>query len=315
MKLLGRSKRTGAVFGLGLAVATLIQFGVSGPVLAADAGLSTPPAQTTTPAPSDTSTPAPTSTPTSPPTAAPTQAPIATDIPGATATASQAVSKIAPQIVGGEEATIADAPWQVALIRATASDEYQGQFCGGSLIAAQWVLTAAHCVVNENNVVSTPTSIRILAGQDTLSQETNARAVSVSEIKVHPLYSADADHDDIALIKLTSALTLEPGQIQTIALPWTPPSAGKQELITGWGTVEFDTNNYPTVLRKATVSVFNDQVCADSYASFDPEKMFCAGSELLDRDTCQGDSGGPSAEFWNSASTWVLAGVTSFGAG
>ena len=49
-------------------------------------------------------------------------------------------------IIGGSEAEPGAWPWQVALIQRTQPNAYFGQFCGGSLIAPDWVLTAAHCV-------------------------------------------------------------------------------------------------------------------------------------------------------------------------
>ncbi|RWR99978.1 peptidase S1 and S6 chymotrypsin/Hap-like protein, partial [Dinothrombium tinctorium] len=44
------------------------------------------------------------------------------------------------RIVGGNRARIGDYPWQVFILR-------NGQLhCGGSIIASNWVLTAAHCL-------------------------------------------------------------------------------------------------------------------------------------------------------------------------
>ena len=230
----------------------------------------------------------------------------------ASAVASPTPSDVSANIVGGQEATIADAPWQVALITATAATEYDGQFCGGSLIATQWVVTAAHCVF-ENGKVSAASSIKILAGQATLLQNANNRAVPISNIYVHPLYSSSADTDDIALIKLTTPLTLVAGSVQKIDLPSAAAPIGVSDLITGWGAIAEGSTDYPTVLRKTTVNVLADAACSSSYSpGYDANKMLCAGSPALDRDTCQGDSGGPLARLVN---TWVLEGITSFGNG
>ena len=54
------------------------------------------------------------------------------------------------KIVGGTNANAADAPWQVALTSRAGSDIYQAQFCGGTLINSDWVLTAAHCTARYN---------------------------------------------------------------------------------------------------------------------------------------------------------------------
>lgn len=48
------------------------------------------------------------------------------------------------RIVGGSETVKNSIPWQ-AMLRTDG-----GQFCGGSLIHPQWVLTAAHCVMSES---------------------------------------------------------------------------------------------------------------------------------------------------------------------
>jgi secreted trypsin-like serine protease len=241
------------------------------------------------------------SSPTPTPTVTPTVSPAITD------------TLVTPNIVGGTQATIADAPWQVGLISANSTDEWNGQFCGGSIIAAQWVATAAHCVVS-GSTVSSPASIRILAGQATLSTTTNNRAVAVSNIYVHPQYASSADHDDIALIKLTSPLTLVPGSVQKIDIPSASPTVGSTDLITGWGDQASGASNYPTVMRKAQLQVFADSICATAYgAGFSNAKMVCAANSSYTIDTCQGDSGGPMAR--NTGSAWVLDGITSFGQG
>ena len=46
------------------------------------------------------------------------------------------------RIVGGTNATMAEFPHQVLIY-------VDGSMCGGSLISSQYVLTAAHCVVDD----------------------------------------------------------------------------------------------------------------------------------------------------------------------
>lgn len=315
-----------AVLGIALVVSTAIQFGVSSPVFADSTPTPAPSATPiTSPAPGDASSATPRATATPNATAPETSLPVSP----LSATSRSAVT---PQIVGGVTATIADAPWQVALVSSDRTvPEFDGQFCGGSIIATQWILTAAHCVFDEQEdgsfVQTDPTSINVLAGQATLvtkadtlpptSKAPNSRSVTVAEIKVHPLYDPTAEHDDVALLKLTSALTLVTGQKQKINLP-TQRNYEGASLITGWGSTASGENAYPTVLRKADVTVLPDSACTDSYPdSFDGSKMLCAGTEAFDRDTCQGDSGGPLAANKGATGTvpWYLVGITSYGIG
>ena len=60
--------------------------------------------------------------------------------------ARETVDLFQPDIVGGREATPGEWPHQVAVLDAATADNLEAQYCGGTLIDPEWVLTAAHCV-------------------------------------------------------------------------------------------------------------------------------------------------------------------------
>jgi secreted trypsin-like serine protease len=256
---------------------------------------------------------------------------LATLLIGSLLTAGFAPSSLAspgpsPRIIGGSGASISDVPWQVGLLRNTSNNSnFQDQFCGGSLINTQWVLTAAHCVVDNSNRVMSASELVVLPGVDFLSSVSRNGRVSVSRIYVHPGYSTYANEDDVALLRLSRAVALQPGSIEIISLPFqksasTWPAANTSALISGWGSVSSNSEapSYPAELMKATVRVSSnptDELCGDYPADeYDRISMLCAGDipgYLID--TCWGDSGGPLAI--NDGSRYVLAGVTSWGYG
>src|SRR5512142_117823 len=70
-----------------------------------------------------------------------------------------------PEIIGGAPANPGEWPWQVALVGGSTSDLYNGQFCGGTLVHPEWVLTAAHCITDQSSGnVRPPSYVDVVAG-------------------------------------------------------------------------------------------------------------------------------------------------------
>ena len=247
----------------------------------------------------------------------------APSVAGAVPLATPSVSP-SPRIIGGTEARIEDAPWQVALEIASVANPFQAQFCGGSIIADSWIVTAAHCV----DFLTSPTQVQVIAGQSTLPDSGGALVprVNVDRILINPDWFADQYRSDVALLHLATPLALNGVTVKPILLPdladW--PSGGTSALITGWGNSRSQEDPaFPTTLRKATVTVIGgprDARCGDYRAygpdvqGYDPAVMLCAGTASPPYiDTCQGDSGGPLAV--QRDGQWYLAGITSWGEG
>jgi secreted trypsin-like serine protease len=231
------------------------------------------------------------------------------------------------RIVGGTNVKLSYAPWQVALVFAGAPSDYLGQFCGGSILSREWIVTAAHCVV-DGGVMRTA-DLRIRAGTATLST-TRMDAVPVRTIVVHPAYSEGGVSNDIALVRLSTPLQLKKGSMEAIAVATSKPGSGSEARITGWGSTWYrdafgnlynwnGTPRRPTVLQGTTVTTQSDFVCRDELSwygldtMFDGALMLCAKAPGWMRDTCQGDSGGPLVT--RVGKTWRLAGITSWGVG
>lgn len=218
----------------------------------------------------------------------------------------------APTIVGGQQASPGEWPWQVALVSAGA-DPYNGQFCGGSLIGTSWVVTAAHCVDG-----ATASSVQVLAGiHDLANPESGYQRLNIGEIFVHPNWAPSIHNNDVALLYLSTpaivGTTSGGEQVDTLALVSASVGnlAGETATITGWGNTG---SGYPTKLREATVPVVTNAVCnaSNSYNGDVTSNMLCAGYASGGVDTCQGDSGGPLVV---NQSGWKLAGITSWGYG
>ncbi|MEL6111373.1 MAG: serine protease [Pseudomonadota bacterium] len=220
---------------------------------------------------------------------------------------SMAIS-IDPRIVGGTPASIDDNLWQVALIRGQATGPSRFQFCGGSLIADTWVLTAAHCL-DGYRVRRDPTRVDIVAGTDFFPY--GGERIKVAELIIHPDY--DQQNNDIALLKLERPSVLgEP--ISIASSRWTINSSEEKARVTGWGAIDEGGPGSNDLLGVELPVVSNAQCNEpESYGGTISETMLCAGEREGGLDACQGDSGGPLTQTVNGKR--LLIGVVSWGDG
>lgn len=231
-----------------------------------------------------------------------------------------------PRIIGGTEAAPGEFPWQVALISQASLDldrnVYQSQYCGGVLIDAEWVLTAAHCAVDEFGDPLAPADVRILAGEVDLAPETATvdKLIAVTQVHVHASYSADSLDNDIALLQLATPADC-PGTCGPIELvdPANEPElvvgGSTAGTVTGWGDTDpSDVFSYPYLLHQVDLTVIGTDYCRDLYQG-DPAditvRMFCAYGTA--KDSCFGDSGGPLVVPKTDGTGSILAGLVSWG--
>ena len=199
-------------------------------------------------------------------------------------------------IIGGEAAEAGAFPFQVAVTT-------NRSFCGGTFIAGDWVLTAAHCVDGGVN----PDSARVRAG--TLDLREGGEFIKVARILIHPAFGTAGINNDIALLQLDSyhryprielltpdrAVLAEPGTMATTV---------------GWGLTSEGGNPSPT-LKKLEAQIISNDECKTHLDSSVLETTICAGMQGSSESTCSGDSGGPLMVPFRGR--WVQVGIVSFG--
>ncbi len=211
----------------------------------------------------------------------------------------------AQEIVGGTTAPITAAPWQVSLQQGTS------HFCGGSIIAPNWVATASHCVAE-----GAPT--RIVAGVARISQSAQGQIRQVKRVIMYPGYTDPTVGKDAALIEVTTPFDLNGSTVKAIrpvtaADPTAATDPGINATVTGWGATAENAQTLPDDLRTVTVPIIALSAASTMYGQTLTPDQLPAGLTAGGRDSCQGDSGGPLVV--QVGGETLLAGIVSWGDG
>lgn len=211
-----------------------------------------------------------------------------------------------PDILGGREAEPGAWPWQVALVNSLQENAFNGQFCGGTLIDDEWVLTAAHCVEGAEASL-----IDVLVGAHRLSD--SGTRIASTQIIPHPDYDPTALYNDLALIQLSTPVTYTSISLFE-AISGTTELDYMRATVIGWGAknVTYYSLEYPDALREVSLPLVNREQC-QRYTYYPiTDNMVCAGYETLTKGACYGDSGGP-LMVQRADASWAQIGIVSWG--
>ncbi|MEU6681344.1 serine protease [Streptomyces sp. NPDC046925] len=218
-------------------------------------------------------------------------------------------------IIGGTEVSNDAYPFMAAVLDKGSGSALDRQFCGGSLVTADTVMTAAHCLVNDAGKPLKPKKLQVAVGRTVLSKsgQGQIRNVARDGVVVHPRYLKGQEAYDVAFIQLSKPVK----GIAPIALPTQGTDAlirpGQKATVAGWGNTDTDLPNTPDRLRQVKVPILSHTECGTSYGEYDSKVNFCAGVET--KDSCQGDSGGPIFRNVPGRRAPIQIGVVSYGDG
>lgn len=212
------------------------------------------------------------------------------------------------KIIGGTEAEQGQFPWMSCLYLFE-----EEAVCGGALVHPEWVLTAAHCVFDEDLDIF---SFRInsIDAYGELNPNGGAER-TISEVHIHPEYNFGdlvGEYVDLALFRLSEPVT----DISPIALPIDLDplelyETNSQVNIAGWGlVVEDGVNINPDTLQWVTSNVYDFDLCETAVGNSISDDFFCIGytEGQMPSGAATGDSGGP-AWVYDSEDNATLTGI------
>ena len=233
------------------------------------------------------------------------------------------------KIVNGVQTEQNSWPWIVEFFMRDAPGSNRGYTCGGTIIAEHWVITAAHCVLdNKGNKLGG--FIGTFAQWRTSKDDEGEFSMEAppENAWVHPLYGqGSGNNHDIALIRYDDSIFEKAvkkgaaGKVAAACMPCMDYVPGDACWVAGWGSLE-QGGNSPSKLQSVGINLFSQEYCAANtlYSSVQDDEI-CAGlpdsnnDGLTDggKDSCQGDSGGPLICNVNGMAT--LTGIVSWGQG
>ena len=213
-------------------------------------------------------------------------------------------------------------PFAVSLqYSSTGSASNRQHLCGGALIGANYVLTAAHCFYDNNGNLDSASNWVVVAGSSNNNvcansgwvKSSSCNYAQVKTINVHPSYNSRTVKNDIAILELSTSITIDGTntKIAYIESGSVPVNSNFNVLVAGWGY--YSTSEVvSTALRKVVIPVVQPSVCNALSLAMSSPMQVCAGYDS--HDACSGDSGGPLfRSLNNSTSDWALIGIVSYG--
>ncbi|XP_055534403.1 brachyurin-like [Wyeomyia smithii] len=212
------------------------------------------------------------------------------------------------RIVNGYESYPGQFPYQVALI---ADYGIVYGLCGGSVLTTNFVLTAAHCVVDASGGVA------LLGAHNRVNNEPSQQSCSFSAegITIHQGYIATSLRNDVATVRLNVPI-IYTDRVQSPVFPPegdTRTFSGYTATVSGFGRISDSNHDTSDVLRYVTNPIITNANCLEQWnddAELISGQNICL-SGATGRASCGGDSGGPLTVYdWEGS---LLVGLVSFG--
>lgn len=197
-------------------------------------------------------------------------------------------------VIGGNQISINNAPYQVAVFR------NDGGRAGGVILNENWILTAAHVVTDGFDQQIPASQLIIRAGSSSVN---GGETINVDQVIRHPNYTSGSINNDIALIHLATPLTYT---INILPINYdknsTSVAVNDLAVVSGWGLIAYNEN-----LQTGTSTT--DLYAADvKISTIEPNFLYTSSTGSSQQAPCYGDSGGP-LTIGSSYSNKLLVGI------
>ena len=183
------------------------------------------------------------------------------------------IKTLQTKITGGTNAVISDFPWQVYY-------ESGNFLCGGTIISENWIVTAAHCTMNDNGSSILASDMAVIVGATNPNNILEGKKYYISEAIVHEGFNHQTLENDIALLRLKepvniiNAVPINLISADDVAEGATDP--GVMSWVTGWGLTHVNPKVFPSNLQKVQLPIVSTAQAATVWSSI-PNTDMMAG--------------------------------------
>ncbi|KAG2388057.1 hypothetical protein C9374_000907 [Naegleria lovaniensis] len=220
------------------------------------------------------------------------------------------------RVSGGTKASTNEFPFIVSIQYLTSSSSAE-HFCGGSIIAPNFILTAAHCFYDDAGRLISASNIVVVHGRTNVacSPLSSCSYVQAKTYTIHPSYSTSTIRNDIALIELVSNIAIDGTKTRVAYIESGSVPLSYYVFVSGWGYYD-SSGTISTSLLKARVPIVSVSKCNDLGLQTTSPMQICAGLGQ-GVDACSGDSGGPIFRYYSGSNyttnDYVVTGIVSYG--
>lgn len=202
----------------------------------------------------------------------------------------------------GKPADAGKFPWMAAV--GVAESTHSGYVCGGTLIAKQWIMTAAHCFVSSVSSLKNTQLSALINEVDIRQGFTGSKASWIAEVYLPKGFMDECGGKDVALLKLRDEFEIEAGKLATPITAQKFADIGHDNEESGSELINYSILGFGATENSSSTSILNaaqvrslstgrcrlEKIYGDSIR----DDMICAGSltDIERSDACNADSGG-----------------------
>ncbi|XP_016955852.1 chymotrypsin-2 isoform X2 [Drosophila biarmipes] len=218
-----------------------------------------------------------------------------------TAAPSRNVSSVTPNRVkrlsnaNYDEQSFRLAPMMVS-IRTRSVHRYFGDnhFCSGVIVSPTFVLTSAHCLINNRRVLYSSQVLTVVAATvNRLKYMSKRTFITPVDSMILPDNFSLLNKQDVAILKMATEFPRNHKFISVAKLPIEPPKVGLKCFVPGWGRM-FRGGPLATHLLYINVEIIDRKICAKRL-NVRATDLLCAEDTdpLSSQQPCGGDWGSP----------------------